>query len=386
MENGDPLLHVDVDTLTGSAAKGVAFVGKEQAAVAFAAHANTTECVVLLLESELHGHRANRTQLMARDLLGARKVIYAWVLVAGQKAVTVAHPATEVTLATGEASELRVMAHAKEMDPVAFAAFQQRGSLHQFIGTLSNHVYVKASFQRDTMHGRMHTYLVEVTRSHVLALLAVSGKQSVTVGSSERLDRELGLTTVYTDGQSLSSLLQRLGGAQHAGIVGPLRRGGYLVRCQADGVEAVRKTLTPNDPRFSRHPALVVHCRYRARVSQDITPIQLAASLDQSLSWPCVGLSTQRSGGNRNRMHVVVLGASREPPETQILLKGYLVRLERMQESDSQEVQTTTFKAPTVEARVHTVPDAITGQIRQQQSTLENVIQAKLGDAQAHLQ
>eukprot|EP00971_Amphidinium_carterae_P264691 5250557-Amphidinium_carterae.1 len=258
MEDGQQLRHVELAALTGAEAKGVAFVTKEQAAVAYAAHTGTTEVVVLLADGEPAGQHAKRTQLMVRDLQGHSKTVTAWVMVAGAKAITVTHPAREVALATGVAAELTLMAHAREMDTANFSAFQQRSNLHQFIGKHSGFVYIKAAFTRDTQHGKMHTYLVEIARDQVRSLLQVSGVNGVTVGANEALDAELGLTTVYTDAYSLSSLLQRLDEVKHVGVVGPLRRGGYLIRCDTAGVAEVRKAVNPNDPRFSQFPSLVV--------------------------------------------------------------------------------------------------------------------------------
>eukprot|EP00971_Amphidinium_carterae_P339917 6477994-Amphidinium_carterae.1 len=323
---------------------------------------------------------------MVRDLLGNSKTVTAWVLVAGAKAISITHPAREVALAQGVAAELSIIAHAREMEAANFAAFQQRSNLHQFIGKHGGFVYIKAAFTRDTMHGKMHTYLVEMARDQVRSLLQVSGANGVTIGANEVLDAELGFTTVYTDAHSLSSLLQRLDEVKHEGVVGPLRRGGYLIRCMIEEVAMVRKAVNPNDPRFTQFPSLVVVKRFRARVSQDITPIQLAASLAQSLNWKCVGLSTQRSGGQKSRFHVVILGSDTAPPEWQVILRGQIVRLEGLQAQVGGEVGVGTFQPPAPTARVHTVTDDMKQQMLQQRSTLENVIQTQLGQAQHRVQ
>eukprot|EP00971_Amphidinium_carterae_P328772 6460821-Amphidinium_carterae.1 len=387
LEGGTTLPQVDLASLQGPEPQGVALIRRDELDSAVAQFSDTKSAVALLLADDPAGpHKAGKVQLMVTSVAVENKVVPGWLVVLGSQAVSVVHPARKVALASEVAMEMTLTAHTQEMEMARFSVFQQRDKLGQFVGPLRDYLLIKAAFTKDVANGRLHTYIVAVPTAQAADLMKLSGSGGLSVGSSPLVDKALNLTTVYAESVSATAVIQKVSTISHHGVVGPLRRGGYLVRCRADQVAQVRHCVAPHDARYAAHPELVVCYKYKARVSTSLSPTQLASSLSMSISWPCVGLGVVKGrAGQKSRVHTVLIGADTRAPETQLLVGDYLVRLD-LQGEDPQQVPVRTMQPRSEPQRVHTVPDALQQQLTTQHDTLSKCITSELATATQMLQ
>eukprot|EP00971_Amphidinium_carterae_P334121 6469218-Amphidinium_carterae.1 len=172
---------------------------------------------------------------------------------AGMAQVSLGHRAHNVPVQEPEFVSVTLFMHAKEVEQSKFQSFQRREALGQYLGPLRDFVQIKTSFLR----GDVFSYLVMIPLANAKSILQISGQSGMAVGSTPEVDKQLDLTAVFCNASSLASVLSLLESVEHYGVVGPLRRGGYLVRASPTSIALVRRRVCPADHRWKHHMDMV---------------------------------------------------------------------------------------------------------------------------------
>ena len=118
-------------------------------------------------------------------------------------------------------------------------------------------------------------------------------------------------------------LRSKLKEAPHLGIL-HLRNGKCLIRCDKTHLAAVRKAVSPGDPRYAMAPEVEARRKWIIHdVPSHISPLRLSTALASSMGWRQIPLGAYKKNA-RKSAHEVHIGADSPPSADTVVLEGKL--------------------------------------------------------------
>ena len=128
------------------------------------------------------------------------------------------------------------------------------------------------------------------------------------------------------------------------GIVGPTRKGEFIVRAQPQGLALLRERLLGISSQFAHQWDLNIQHRFVGRFRDHLAAHTIVESLRQTLHWGCVILQERKAGRDHR---LITLGAQTPPPDMVIALDGDIVVLREITKVTSGPQLQPSFVAPT---------------------------------------
>ena len=288
------------------------------------------------------GVSSERTQMLVNKD-GKAVTRYAFATFAGSSRHSIIHPAADVRLEESIGVQVTMKAVKDLVAENIYADFSNKDKVCACLAKFMHEIRIVQ--HRCRQEPEAQTWTIEAPRSCLPQLLALSGRDNITLTIPRSEEASLDSIPVFVDALTLDQVWRSIAEVPHYGVVGLTQHGQAIVRAPRTGVGAVRSRALGQFSPYSRQWDLVVAKRYMGKFTSRVGMESIASSIATSLSWACVALQTRRIGKSQQ---MITLGAAEAPPTLNVAINGEIAVLTEVM--DKENGLKSTF-APVLEVR-----------------------------------
>ena len=314
---------------------GVVAVEVNQVEEALKAAARVAGSVVILAKDLGHSKQGagmvKRLQLVTRAGKGEWSTTSWYGVIFGKQAVELVLQGVAVTIPKDGKTAMVASLREEHVGAMDFGRYAKAGSLQLLLGLAPDVFPVLRSKIIGQSPVRVALKFAGVETKAVPEVLSKSGIGQVNV-SLEQLGEEkrLGYLSHIVPVKDAEEVREKLGTTQHYGVV-RLKGERCMVRLPESSLVAVRKLLSPTDPKYMH--AMDVQGRLRwtiAPVPLHISALALSRALLQSMNWKQLPMHSSRKGMKKG-YHAVCVASDSKPESDMVVIDKYVCVIKPLQ-------------------------------------------------------
>ena len=311
--------------------------------------------------------QSERTQVLTvKSGKAVPKFVYATF--AGTSRHSIVHPAADIKIEESAGVSVTMKAVRSLVNDDVYSDFGVKDKVCACLARFLHDVRI-VQFRR-IQEPEAQIWQLEASRGVLPCLLALSGRDNITLSVPRSEEASLDCIAVFVDALCLDQVWRSISDVPHYGVAGPTQRGQAVIRAPRTGVGAVRARALSHLSPYSKQWDLVIEKKFVGRFTATIGMESIASSISTTLGWSCVALQTKRVGKNQQ---IITLGAASLPPTRHVAINGEITVLTELNAKDS---GITASFAPAFEV-VSDSKDEPMGQASASSSSLPDALQEK---------